>query len=337
MVNGLQLYQQYRGNEQEMGLRQEAAAREAEGSGLRNQMMRFQFAQAQEQAQRQRQQQNMLAQAVQSGNPNALMMADPKLAFQMQQMRSREQMMRERMQGQERMGRDRITAQERMSRERQNQPIWDAERGVFIQRPQPGMSPPGGGIIAPPNLPPKRNPEAEKIQAKAAASLPDALNQGEMALKQIDEMIGSEDGTIKEHAGFQNAVGMPNVITGLGARAVPGMFPGSDTASFVKRLDQIKGGAFLQAFESLKGGGQITEVEGKKATEAITRMDQAQSEKEFKAAAREFQAIIRKGMETARKMAAGGGKPGASPATGGGAGGFDMSAIDAELKRRQGR
>ena len=326
MVNGLQLYQQYRGNEQEMGLRQEAAAREAEGSGLRNQMMLFQVAQAQEQAQRQRQQQNMLAQAVQSGNPNALMMADPKLAFQMQQMRSREQMMRERMQG-----------QERMARERQNQPIWDAERGVFIQRPQPGMSPPGGGIIAPPNLPPKRNPEAEKIQAKAAASLPDALNQGEMALKQIDQMIGSESGDVKEHPGFQNAVGMPNVITGLGARVVPGMFPGSDTASFVKRLDQIKGGAFLQAFESLKGGGQITEVEGKKATEAITRMDQAQSETEFKAAAREFQAIIRKGMATARQMAAGGGKPGASPATGGGAGGFDMGAIDAELKRRQGR
>jgi len=245
----------------------------------------------------------MLAQGVQSGNPNALMMADPKLAFQMQQMRSREQMMRERMQGQERMGRDRITAQERMSRERQNQPIWDAERGVFIQRPQPGMSPPGGGIIAPPNLPPKRNPEAEKIQAKAAASLPDALNQGEMALKQIDEMIGSEDGTIKEHAGFQNAVGMPNVLTGLGARAVPGMFPGSDTASFVKRLDQIKGGAFLQAFEALKGGGAISETEGLAATRAIAALERVQSGPAMIDALTTLRTIIETGKARAAAMA----------------------------------
>ena len=314
MVNGLQLYQQYRGNEQEMGLRQEVAAREAEGSGLRNQMMRFQFAQAQERAQRQRQQQNMLAQAVQSGNPNALMMADPKLGFQMQQMRSREQMHRERM-----------AAQERMAQARQNQPIWDAERGVFIQRPGMQAGGMGGGVITPPGLPPRRNPEMEKMQAKAAFQLPEAIKQGERAIQQIDEMIGNPEKGVKQHPGFQNAVGMPNVITGLGARVMPGLFPGSDTASFNKRLAQAQGGAFLQAFESLKGGGQITEIEGKKATEAISRMDNAQSEKEFVYAAKEFQQIIRDAMETAKKQAQTGGNRPAQP---GDMGGFKVLGVE---------
>lgn len=300
MVNALQMFRDFQMADREAGERSEQRQ-------LQNQMLRFQFVQAQEQAARERQRQNMLAQAVQSGNPNALMMADPKLGFQIQQMQSKERMMRERMTAQERMAADR----NRMAQERANQPIWDAERGVFIQRPQPGIVPPGGGVIAPPNLPPRRNPEAEKLQAKAAASLPDVLNQGQMAIKQIDEMIGSEKGDIKEHPGFQNAVGMPNVITGLGARVLPGMFPGSDTASFIERLKQIKGGAFLQAFESLKGGGQITEIEGEKATQAITRMSQAQNEREFKIAGRELQEILRKGMENARRQASGGGKPGA--------------------------
>jgi len=174
----------------------------------------------------------------------------------------------------------------------------------------------GGGVITPQGLPPRRNPELEKLQAKTAFQLPDLLQQGEMAIQQIDQMIGSESGKVKEHAGFQNAVGMPNIMT-LAPRVMPGMFPGSDTASFNKRLDQVKGGAFMEAFQNLRGGGQITEKEGEKATAAITRMDTAQSEAEFKAAAREFQGIIRKGMDNARRQAqTGGNRPAQAPAQG---------------------
>ena len=67
------------------------------------------------------------------------------------------------------------------------------------------------------------------------------------------------------------------------------------------RFDQIKGASFLEAFESLKGGGQITEKEGAKGTEAINRMSIAQSEKEFIAAARDLQEVIRKGVMTAQR------------------------------------
>lgn len=283
MINALQLYS-------DISSRDRQLAGQDQDRDIRNNLMRYELAFKQDSALREREKMNMLRENAQRNF----------LAQQMG-MQSRERMMGDRMRMQERMGRDKM-----------NQPIWDAERGVFVQRPgamgQPGMGGMGGaqgGVITPPGLPPRLNKEAQKMQAKAAFELPTALEQGQMAIQQIDEMIGSEDGKIKPHAGFQNAVGMPNVVTGLGARVVPGMFPGSDTASFIKRLKQIQGGAFLQAFEALKGGGQITEVEGKKATEAITRLDQAQSEKEFTTAARELQGIIRRGMENARKQAGG--------------------------------
>jgi hypothetical protein len=69
--------------------------------------------------------------------------------------------------------------------------------------------------------------------------------------------------------------------------------PGTTQKAFMVRLNQIKGKRFLQAFESLKGAGQITEIEGTKATEAISRMDNSNSDEEFVTAAREFQGIIK--------------------------------------------
>lgn len=254
-----------------------------EGRGLQNQMLRFQLQQGMENQQRERVRQNMLAQAVASGNPNALMMADPRLGFQMKEMQSREQ-----------MAKDRIAAQERIATQRFNQ-----------QRIPPGYrfnaqgnleAIPGGP--ADPNV--AEDAATRKKRGEMAIGLPDVIAKGEQAISQIDQMIGDKSGLIKEHPGFQNAVGMPNIVTGLGARLVPGLFPGSDTASFNKRLDQVRGAAFLQAFETLKGGGQITEIEGRKATDAITRMDNSQSEAEFKKAAREFQDIIRTGIERAK-------------------------------------
>lgn len=116
------------------------------------------------------------------------------------------------------------------------------------------------------------------------------------AISNIDELIGKRDaaGNVisKPHAGFESAVGV-SIPKTFGA----GFLPGTDTTNFNKRLEQLKGGAFLQAFETLKGGGQITEVEGKKATAAITRMDTAQSEEEFVAAAREFRDAVESGMQ----------------------------------------
>ena len=135
-----------------------------------------------------------------------------------------------------------------------------------------------------------------------ATQLPKVLDTAAQTLAEVDVLIGrrDEDGKLlkgeRPHPGFENAVGATFLP---GARFVPG----TDAANFQARFDQIKGGAFLQAFETLKGGGSITNIEGEKGTAALNRMSLAQSEKEFVQAAREFQGIVRTGVERAKKMA----------------------------------
>jgi len=150
---------------------------------------------------------------------------------------------------------------------------------------------------------------ATEARAAAARKLPDAIAQSKDALNLIDRMVGKADGKTKPHEGFSGAVG---------AALIPGMrfVPGSSESDFQAMYEQITGGAFLQAFETLKGGGQITQIEGEKATSAITRMKLSTSEKEFMAAAREFQTVLRRGVETAQKeLKAGTGGGGAAPKT----------------------
>lgn len=129
-------------------------------------------------------------------------------------------------------------------------------------------------------------------------------------IAKIDAMIGTRDASgnlvegAKPHPGFSALVGAKGPSAWHTLIGLPPV-PGTDAADFKARLDEIKGGAFLQAFESLKGGGAITEVEGKKATDAITRMSTAQSEQEFVRAAQEFQGVVRRGMEKAQSMRGG--------------------------------
>ena len=153
-----------------------------------------------------------------------------------------------------------------------------------------------------------------KSQATAEAALPGAVATAEQTLSLIDQMIGkptikTKDGKVIQqgtapHPGFSSYVGA----------GMPGLrfIEGSDTANFERYQLQVEGKAFLEAFEALKGGGAITEVEGAKGTQAIMRMNKAQSEKEYIKAARELQDIVKKGVEKARLKA--GVEPSATPA-----------------------
>ena len=134
-------------------------------------------------------------------------------------------------------------------------------------------------------------------QTQAQIDLPRVAAQGEETIKLVDDLLASP--------GFKQAVGTSRL---MGIQNVPG----TAAKDFDVRLDQLKGKQFLQAFQSLKGGGQITEVEGKKATDAISRMNAASSEKDFENAAREFQSIIRQGTDRARSKA-GGAQPSSTP------------------------
>ena len=143
--------------------------------------------------------------------------------------------------------------------------------------------------------------------AQAAMELPKAIATASQSLNLIDQMIGDlnvgsngkiTSGKVKPHPGFS---------VGVGASMQPGFqyIPGTDKASFYALKDQVLGGAFMAAYDTLKGGGQITEIEGQKGTTAITRMNTAQSEAEFVKAAREFQSVIKGGVERAKLKASG--------------------------------
>jgi hypothetical protein len=152
--------------------------------------------------------------------------------------------------------------------------------------------------------------KATEDRAIAIRKLPDAIAQSKDALNLIDRMVGTADGKTKPHKGFEGAVG---------AALIPGLrfVPGTSEADFQAMFEQIGGGAFLQAYNTLKGGGQITNVEGEKGTAAINRMKLATSETEFKSAARDFQTVLRRGVETAEKelRSGPGGGAAASPAS----------------------
>ena len=154
--------------------------------------------------------------------------------------------------------------------------------------------------------------EYGKAGAQANIALPGAIATGEEAIRKVDELVGKapvidkETGKVvtpgtKPAAGFGQAVGA----------GIPGLkyIPGTSVTDFNKRLEEIQGGAFLQAFNTLKGGGSITEAEGTKATQAINRMSTAQSEKEFNIAAREYQDVLRTGISRAKAKATGGAAP----------------------------
>lgn len=166
-----------------------------------------------------------------------------------------------------------------------------------------------------------------KNDVAAKQALPGVISNAQDAVNLIDQMVGKQEVRDKSgkvlqagtaaHPGFQDTVG---------ATWKPGFrfVPGTSAADFQALFDQVKGSAFLEAFNTLKGAGAITEKEGEKATAARTRMSTAQSEDEFVKAAREYQDVIRRGVEVMQKKASGGAAPampvmpaGAAPAAGG--------------------
>lgn len=165
------------------------------------------------------------------------------------------------------------------------------------QNPGAGLAYGEGGVQALPGAPDaikqmakskKSGTEEGDYQTHAQIDLPRITDNGNLALTQIDELLA--------HPGFKYAVGTSSYGP---------IVKGTPAADFVSRLEQLKGGAFLQAFTALKGGGQISNIEGEKATQAITRMQRSQSEEEFINAANELKTVLQKGMTRAQNAASG--------------------------------
>lgn len=146
-----------------------------------------------------------------------------------------------------------------------------------------------------------------KVVGDAAGALPGVT---QMAAKINDEVEG-----------LKNDSSLPNVLGPWDSRT-PAILPGTVRAQ--SKIDAIKGGAFLQARQMLKGGGAITDYEGQKAEAAFARLNQAQSEEDFKAALDEFNLYVQQGLTKLQQQAGqhrmGGGYPQQQPPPGGGGG-----------------
>ena len=103
------------------------------------------------------------------------------------------------------------------------------------------------------------------------------------AFKLVDQALA--------HPGLGTATGLSGAIDPRN------YIPGTDAKNFDSLAKQLKGNAFLSAFAQLKGGGAITEVEGAKAESAIARLQQSQSEAEYRAALKDYQGIIGQGLK----------------------------------------
>lgn len=133
-------------------------------------------------------------------------------------------------------------------------------------------------------------------QRDMANNLAKTEQQASNALDIINSLI-DEQGNLKPEA--QGSVGGIGGIEGRIAEYMPVTENQRRTQPFI---DQLKGQAFLTAFEQLKGGGQITEVEGRKATEAIIRLQQYQSEEDFAKALKDLRDVVNSGLQRARNL-----------------------------------
>lgn len=137
-----------------------------------------------------------------------------------------------------------------------------------------------------------------KARSEAKAALPAIQSASDQMLATIDSLA--------------NDAYLPSMLGPINSRT-PNLT--SDAARVQSKMDQINGQTFLQAFNALKGGGAITEIEGQKATEAMARLNTAQSLEDYQAALAELRGVVTRGIANARAKATGSTAPAAGNQT----------------------
>lgn len=169
-----------------------------------------------------------------------------------------------------------------------------------LQHVQPNAVNPGG----PPVATIAKDPAGVARERKVGEGLGESIVGLPRAIEKATEAIGLID-RIAKHPGRETG-------TGLSSKLDPRNYiAGTDAADFGIMNKQLVGKTFLEAFESLKGGGAITQVEGEKATDAIARLNVAQSDEAYLEALNDLKAVITRGMAVARQKA---GQSGPAPA-----------------------
>jgi len=137
---------------------------------------------------------------------------------------------------------------------------------------------------------------AGTAQGQASAQVNSARQTVAMVDKQIQDL--------KNDPYLPNMLGSVPYTGGMVLRSdLPNRSPEANRVQ--GRINQLQGGAFLQARQLLQGGGQITDFEGKKAEDAFSRLSTAQNDKDFKQALDDFDAAVKEGLRKLEANAAG--------------------------------
>jgi hypothetical protein len=155
----------------------------------------------------------------------------------------------------------------------------------------------GDGAIIPKDVAGKA---AQTAVGEAAGAAQVALPGAADAAKAVADQVES----------LKNDPYLPNMLGAADSR-LPNI--SSDAARVQGKMDQLQGGAFLQARQLLKGGGAITDYEGQKAEAAFARMSSAQKPEDYKAALDEFNFYVQQGIKKLEAQAAMTAQPAPSP------------------------
>jgi hypothetical protein len=143
-------------------------------------------------------------------------------------------------------------------------------------------------------------PTASQIAATAEQQKQEAQEVG-IDLGKVRTNFGkSKDAATRLINQAEDLITDPGFSVSVGASAQPFFqyIPGSDRATWAAKHEEVVGQTFLTAIENLKGMGALSDKEGAAATAAISRLKNTnQNEESFKAAVKELQFIVKRGVD----------------------------------------
>jgi hypothetical protein len=140
-------------------------------------------------------------------------------------------------------------------------------------------------------------PYEKSFETNRGAKAGEAVGTAEGALPGVSQMAQHIASQVED---LKNDPYLPNMLGPVDSR-LPNVT--ADAARVQGKIDQLKGGAFLQARQMLKGGGAITDYEGQKAEAAWTRLQTAQRPEDFTAALDEFNYYVQQGLQKLQQQA----------------------------------
>lgn len=119
-------------------------------------------------------------------------------------------------------------------------------------------------------------PSAKRLTINSALEQLYKAEGGDQLAQGAYDAITSLESDIDKNRGFSHAIGA-NILAGFGKN-----MPGSDSASFLAKLDQLKANIKLVNIKYLKGTGALSDAEGKTLEDAGTSLSPSLPEKQFK-------------------------------------------------------